>query len=240
MKRSILVLSVLSMFLLTVSCKKKIVGEGPSVSVALDVRDFTKVSLSLPAMLYITQEPGYKLTIDAQQNILDVIKTKASGGELSLYFDYKLRFGSFDKIIIRVSAPLYDRLNVSGDGDIVANNSLNSALLELTVSGSGSIMLANANVTGLLKTAISGSGSVQVNTGTAGSGLLEISGSGSTEALGVTFKKAEAHISGSGNIKATVTDELKAHISGSGSVYYKGAPAVESHVSGSGSVRKVL
>ncbi|MDF2191118.1 head GIN domain-containing protein [Paraflavitalea sp. CAU 1676] len=239
MKRSILVLSVLSMFLLTVSCKKKLVGEGPSVTETRVVTNFTKVSMGLPGIMYVTQEPGYKLTIDAQQNILDNIRSVVSGGELKLYFDWDKRIGKHDKVIVRVSAPLYDRLNLSGSGDISSSKPIDADVLDLTISGSGSIMLADADVSGILHAAVSGSGTIQVNSGVAKTGNFEVSGSGNMEMLGVGFEKVEAHISGSGNIKATVSQELKAHISGSGSVYYKGSPVVESHVSGSGSVKKV-
>lgn len=239
MKKSILVLGVLSLLLFATSCKKKIHGEGPSITQTRTVADFTKVSLSISGILYVTQEPGYKLTIDAQQNILDIIETPVSGGELRIKFDNDKRIGSHDKVIIRVSAPLFNALNISGDGDISCNGTLQTSSLRLGLSGSGSITLAGADVAGKLEAFISGSGDIQVNGGAADAGDLNISGSGGIEMLGVNFKNATAHISGSGDIKAGVTQQLDAHISGSGSVYYKGNPLISSHISGSGSVKKV-
>lgn len=239
MKKSILVLGVLSLLLFAVSCKKKIHGEGPSITQSRTVGDFTKVSLSISGILYVTQEPGYKLTIDAQQNILDIIETPVSGGELRIKFDNSKRIGSHDKVIIRVSAPLFNGLKISGDGDISSSGSLQSSSLRLELSGSGAITLAGTDVAGKLEASISGSGDIQVNGGVADAGELNISGSGGIEMLGVNFKNATAHISGSGNIKAGVTQQLDASISGSGSVYYKGSPTVNTHISGSGSVRKV-
>lgn len=238
-KRSFLVLSALSLLLFATSCRKKIDGEGPSVNQSRAVADFTKVSLHIPGIMYVTQEPTHKLTIEAQQNILDIIRTSVSGGELRIRFDNDKRVGTHDKIIVRVSAPMFNSLSLSGAGDIISSSDLQSSSLWLGLSGSGSIKLAQADVTGKLDAYISGSGNIQVNTGTADNGNLNISGSGSIEMLDVTFKDVDVHISGSGNIKATVTDRLDAHISGSGSVYYKGTPDVNSHVSGSGSVKKV-
>lgn len=238
-KKSFLVLSALLLLLFATSCKKKINGDGPSVAQSRTVTDFTKVSLSIPGILYVTQEPGYKLTIDAQQNILDIIETAVSGGELRIKFDNTKRVGSHDKIVMRVSAPLFNRLNLSGTGDISGANALQTSSLQLGLSGSGSIILPEAEVTGNIEAFISGSGNIQVNTGTADAGNLNISGSGGIEMLGVTFKSIETRISGSGNIKAAVTNQLEAHISGSGSVYYKGSPTVNTHISGSGSVRKI-
>jgi hypothetical protein len=238
-KRSFLVLSALSLLLFATSCRKKINGEGPSVNQSRTVANFTKVSLNIPAILYVTQEPGFKLTIDAQQNILDMIRTNISGDELRIKFDNDKRLGNHDRIIIRVSAPLFNSLGISGSGDISSSSALQSPLLWLGLSGSGSITLAEVNVTGKIDAYISGSGNIQVNTGTANNGGLNISGSGGIEMLGVAFKDIETHISGSGNIKATVANHLEAHISGSGSVYYKGTPSISTHISGSGSVKKV-
>ncbi|AXY76763.1 DUF2807 domain-containing protein [Paraflavitalea soli] len=239
MKKSILVLGVWSLLLFATSCKKKINGDGPSITQSRTVADFTKVSLGIPGILYVTQEPGYKLTIDAQQNILDIIETPVSGGELRIKFDNGKRIGSHDKVIIRVSAPLFNALNVSGDGDISSNSTLQSSSLRLGLSGSGSITLAGTEVTGKLEAFISGSGNIQINGGVADAGDLNISGSGGIEMLDVSFKNAITHISGSGNIKAGVVQQLDANISGSGSVYYKGAPLISTHISGSGSVKKV-
>ncbi|WP_276479431.1 head GIN domain-containing protein [Paraflavitalea pollutisoli] len=238
MKKSMLMLGVLSMFVLTMSCKKKITGEGPTVTQTRTFSGFNKVALNVPANLLVTQEPGYKLQIDAQQNILDILHTSIKGDELTIYFDWDKRIGSHDKIVMRVSAPLYHGLSISGTGDISANSQIQTTGLKLSLSGSGSIMLADAVVDGTLESVISGSGNIQVNTGTANKGNFTISGSGNINMLGFTVKNADARISGSGNVKVGVTDALEAHISGSGSVYYNGNPAVNAQVSGSGKVRK--
>jgi hypothetical protein len=241
MKSSIVItFTALSLLLVSLtSCEKKIHGEGPVVTQTRTIGNFTKVSLNLPALLTITQEPGYKFTIDAQQNILDIIQTSVTGGELKIKFDNGKNISSHDKVIIKISAPAFEGLSISGSGDINGTNTLQSSALTLVVSGSGSIMLPEATVAGPLEAFISGSGNMQVNKGTANTASLSISGSGNMEMLGVTVKTLEAQISGSGNVKSTVTQQLNAHISGSGSVYYKGTPVVEAHVSGSGSVRKM-
>lgn len=239
MKKSILVPGVLSLLLLATSCRKEITGEGPSVTQTRTVTNFTRVSLSVPALLYITQKQDFKFAIEGQRNILNMIQTPVDAGELRIKFANGKNIGSHDKIIIRVSAPVFNSLIISGAGDISGTNALQTSSLRLALSGSGSIILPQADVTGKLDAYISGSGNMQVNSGVADGGSLNISGSGSLEMLGVTFKNMDARISGSGNIKATVNGELGVHISGSGSVYYKGSPAINSQISGSGAVRKV-
>lgn len=239
MKKSILVSGVLSLLLLATSCRKEITGEGPTVTQTRTVTNFTSVSLSLPALMYVTQEQDYKFTIEAQRNILNIIQTSVTAGDLRIKFANGKNIGSHDKIIIRVSAPVFNGLIVSGTGDISGTNALQTSSLRLALSGAGSIILPQVEVAGKLDAYISGSGNMQVNNGVADEGSLNISGSGSHEMLGVTFKNMDARISGSGNIKATVTGDLDVHISGSGSVYYKGTPVINSQISGSGAVRKV-
>ena len=221
------------------SCEKKIHGEGPVVTQTRTFGEFTKILLGAPALLYVTQEPGYKFTVDAQQNILDILQTSVSDGELKIKFDNGKNISSHDKIIIRISAPLYERLSISGSGNISGTNTFQTTRLQLVVSGSGSILLPDAAVSGDMDAFISGSGDIQINTGLANAGTFSISGSGSMKMLNTTFKTLNVQISGSGSVEATVSQQLDAHISGSGSVWYKGSPTVNSHVSGSGSVKKI-
>lgn len=239
MKKCSILVGVLFTLFFASSCKKKITGDGPTVTQTRAVKDFTRVSLNIPATMYVTQDPGFELRIEAQQNILDIIETPVNGDELRIKFDNGKRIGSHDKIIVRVSAPVYNSLHISGTGEISSSDLLQSGSLKLSLSGSGNFILAGVEVTDRLEAFISGSGNMQVNNGIADRGSLNISGSGNLEMLGVSFKTAETRISGSGNIKASVTDRLDAHISGSGSVFYKGSPAVNTQVSGSGSVKKV-
>jgi hypothetical protein len=236
----LITITALSLLILSLtSCEKKIHGEGPVVTQIRTFGNFTKVFLGIPALLYVTQEPGYKCTIDAQQNILDILQTSVSSGELKIKFDNGKNINSHDKIIIRISAPLYERLSISGSGDISGTNAFQTIRLQLVVSGSGSILLPDAAVSGDIDALISGSGNIQINAGQANTGTLNISGSGSMKMLTTTFKTINVQISGSGTLEATVSQQLDAHISGSGSVWYLGNPVVNSHVSGSGSVKKV-
>lgn len=221
-----------------ISCRKRVTGEGPVVKQDRTPAAFDRISHEIDGVVYVTQEGTTRLTVEAQQNILDILETPVKDGELKIQFKNHTNVRTHDPIIVRISNPVINGLDVEGSGDLLMTNTLQANQLQLDVSGSGSIKAGDLLVAGRLSANISGSGGILALGGHANSGSLVVSGSGWINLLPVEHKTVEADISGSGNIKATVTDRLDARISGSGSVLYQGNPTVDTHVSGSGSVRK--
>lgn len=221
------------------ACEKRMTGEGPVVVEERHPENYSRIVLQVPATTYITQSDDRQLTIEAQQNILDLIETPVSDGELRIKFREHKNLGRHEGIIIRLSNDVINGLRIEGSGTIQAITTLRSDGLDLSISGSGDLLAGRLEVNGKLSAHISGSGNMTALEGLAGSGNLTISGSGSIRFLPVVFTTADAGISGSGDIRATVEERLDASISGSGSVYYQGNPAVHANISGSGSVKKI-
>lgn len=206
-----------------------------------DVSKFSKISLNLSGKLYLQQGDRQQVEIVAKSSTLEDIVTEVKGGELIIRFKNRNVFWrSFNpgKVEIYVSVPEIEGLSVSGSGDIVAGERINSRRMSLAVSGSGNIRFDDLR-TGRVKASVSGSGSVIIdNGGKAEEFDAGISGSGSVKAEGFEAENVEVHISGSGNCSIHAVETLKARVAGSGSVYYSGNPQVDSSVSGSGRVRK--
>ncbi|MBO9633715.1 MAG: DUF2807 domain-containing protein [Chitinophagaceae bacterium] len=233
-------LAILMLFICSyamVSCQK-IKGDGPIVKEERQVTEFSRISASLDGTNYVTQEGERKLTIEAQQNILDVIETRVVDGRLSIYFKNGKRIGRHDPIVVRISTPVINDLDLQGSSDMLVTNDINTNELKLNISGSGEMKLKQVQVTQGLYANISGSGNILALGGTAAYGNFSVSGSGSINLLPVIIPKVEAHIGGSGNIRTTATNQLDVHISGSGNLWYGGNPVLSTHISGSGNVRK--
>lgn len=230
---------VLLLLIGAISCKKKVSGDGPVVTQPRNPAEFTRIELQIDATTYVTQEGPSKVTIEAQQNILDIIETPVIGNELRIRYQHNKRVGSHAPVIVRISNPVINGLDVDGSGDLLVTNALHTNALDLDISGSGSIKAGEVVVTGPVSANISGSGGILALSGRAESGSFKISGSGWIDLLPIECKTATADISGSGNIKTTVTQQLDARISGSGSVLYLGSPTISTKISGSGSVRKL-
>ncbi len=203
-----------------------------------DVGSFSSISLSISADLYLTQGNDTKVVIEAEQKILDLIRTEVVGDNLKI----KLKTGKWyirgnKQIKIYVSTPDVEGLFLSGSGNIKAETQIKTESLDFAISGSGNIVIDDLVVSDL-EGHISGSGDIDLSgSKTAETMEISISGSGDLFADNLKVNSVEIRISGSGTCKVFAVSELEVSVSGSGSVYYKGNPMVNAKVSGSGKVR---
>jgi hypothetical protein len=238
MKNLKLMIPVVLIFMVSfTSCKKtlfnSVKGKGATVTEIRDLSGFNKISLSIDGDVNYVQDSVYFVEISAQQNILDVITTEISGGELKIDAKRWIRKHNGIKIVIH-SPDLY-AMDLSGSGSMESSSDIVTTTLKLNVSGSGSIKLASVHGAEL-KVEISGSGNIVVSGGAVTNQKVDISGSGNVETDGLQANISDAEISGSGSISVWAVDQLKATISGSGDIKYKGNPAVNTTISGSGSL----
>jgi hypothetical protein len=207
-------------------------GSGPTVEEHRTVQDYNEISLSIPARVYLQQGPTEEIRIIAQENVLENIETYVRNGNLKIKFDRNVR--RHEPITIYLTTPEITSLSISGSGDVIGENTIETESLSVHISGSGEADLEV--ITDELRTDISGSGKVYY-TGEAGEQNIHISGSGDVHAFDLLSNSAEVHVSGSGNSMLWVTDHLDVRVSGSGDVEYKGNPHITSRISGSGKVR---
>lgn len=219
------------------SCEKHIFnsikGKGATVTETRNLTGFNKISLDIDADVTYTQDSVYFVEISAQQNVLDVITTEISAGELEIEFSKWVRKHSNIEIIIH--SPDLREVDLDGSGNFESTGMLTTTDLELEVSGSGNIVLYGVTATEL-DADISGSGNIYISSGVVTNEDAKISGSGNIEADDLKANNSKAKISGSGSISVWVLDQLDATISGSGDIKYKGNPITNTTISGSGSV----
>lgn len=225
---------LLGIFSLLFSSCDKVDGEGPLVAEPRNVRGFSAIRSEIDGDVYVTQGSSYRVTVEAQHNILDMIETNMRSGELSIYFNNHKKLGRHSRITVYVSCPDINGLAVNGSGYLTTTTPVSAEYVDMQVWGSGGIFVPDLN-THELHAFVSGSGSIESN-GVADYESLEISGSGQIDLLYMLTPEAETMTSGSGDMKVNVSELLNAQISGSGNVYYKGRPHVNAHVSGSGRV----
>lgn len=219
---------------LSFSACTKVTGDGPVIKENRTATNFSSIRNAMSGDVYLRQDSIFKVEVHAQQNILDIINTTVSGGELKIDYDYNKRIGRHEKVEIFISCPNISALYVSGSGSITGMNNFSAAsLLEMTVSGSGSISIPEIN-TSNISAKVSGSGDIVILNGSSGEINTDISGSGYLDFLGVKCASAEVKISGSGDTKVNVSEDLNVRISGSGDVYYRGRPRISTNISGSG------
>ena len=210
-------------------------GEGPSTSQQLSIDDFTGIHLALSANVYISQGDRQSVSIDAQQNIIDMLETDVDGGVWKIKTEDPIR--NHKPITITITVPELSYAKISGSGNIVGRTVFDKSNdFETGISGSGDIELDVE--TGELSAAISGSGNIELS-GKADEFSIGISGSGDIDAENLEAEEVEIRVSGSGDCKVHATAELDVRVSGSGDVYYRGNPRVSSRISGSGDLEAI-
>jgi hypothetical protein len=215
---------------------ERVVGTGDVVTENRDLKDFTGVSSAIAADIDLRQSSTFKVTVEGQKNILDLMETQVIGGKLKIWFKngYSLRYKT--NLKISIEAPNFDYLGMAGSGNVRADGALSGEKLDVSISGSGDFNLMNLQYSAV-KVGISGSGDMNVG-GTAENAELSISGSGDLKATDLKAQSVRCRLSGSGNVSCSAAKELDALVSGSGDVRYSGSPAsVKKKVSGSGSIQ---
>ncbi len=210
-------------------------GSGPVQTETRTATGFTGIELDISAEVEVTVGENYAVEVSAQQNLLPLLKTVVENGRLHIYTDENFR--NSDGIKIRVTAPAFDRFEVSGSGRLRVLNAISAEKMNMSVAGSGDIFSMQSDF-GFLSTSIGGSGTIEL-AGKANDVTSDISGSGDLKAKNMTVNSLKVSISGSGTVTADVSTRLDASVSGSGDVFYSGTPSVETSVSGSGSVKKI-
>jgi len=211
-------------------------GKGDLTKKELDLNGFSEVGLQLPANVYITQGKGYKVEVEAQENIHDVLHVNVSGKKLKVETQKGKCIGKAKTVSVWITTPTLDAIAVAGSGDVEVKSSLESDNLDLSIAGSGDIQLGNVTAKSI-DVSIAGSGDVAfTGKGAANNFSLSISGSGDYAAQSIVCADAKVSIAGSGSAKVYATDNLDVSISGSGDVEYAGEAKLKTSIGGSGEV----
>lgn len=231
LKKSLIL--ILGLFLLS-SCDC-IEGEGPIVSENRNVSGFNRIELEASANVVISKSDNFKVQIEGQQNILDILRTRMRGNTLVIEYKEACVMNT-RSIEIYISMPEIKEIQIDGSGDVESDDLFTTDQFYAGISGSGSI---DMNVSSKeLDADISGSGSIYLR-GDTDDFYATINGSGDIRASRLKARIAKVKVSGSGSTYIHVIDELNSRISGSGNVHYSGNPDINSDSNGSGKVRKV-
>jgi hypothetical protein len=211
---------------------QKIKGTGPTVTKSLSIAPFSTMECSMAADVEITQGNTQSVSIEGQQNIIDMIQTDVTDGKWRIRLP-KGTWSDYDNLKIKITMKEIRGLGMAGSGSIVTTNQIKTEDLQLGLSGSGKITVdADAEY---IDCGISGSGDIYLK-GKAKELNIGTSGSGDLKAVDCVVSKVKIGISGSGDCQVNASESIEAGIAGSGSVRYKGRPRIKSSVSGSGSI----
>ena len=238
------------MIIVGTSCDRSVFpirGNGDMTTEQRSLSDFDRVANEGAFDVYIIQDEEYSVTIEAESNLIGLIRTRMNGSTLEIDTRDNLKPSQPMKLVIRT--PHVNGIRLSGSGLIDLGNIITTSC-DIRLSGSGlirgnieadeiSLDISGSGTSEIgihsnhLETHISGSGEMYFE-GAVNTARFDISGSGTIKAYDLPLLKCYAKISGSGDIYVNVEDLLDVNISGSGSVYYIGYPEIHSNISGSG------
>ena len=189
-------------------------GSGNAKTESRNVSGFKEIKAENAVELEITVQKDFSLTIEADDNLLEKIKTEVSGNTLKI--STKENITSKNKIKIKVSLPELTKLDISG--------------------------ASKANISGVktdsLKLNASGASKIKVD-GEVKSLEAIASGASGIDAENLKTENAKANSSGASNITVSPTGELDAEASGASSVTYTGEPKnIKQNASGASTIKK--
>lgn len=239
MKRNVIGIIGLLLILLLGSCinifQNSITGNGNVVSEMRQVPSFNEIKASAGLNVYVQfGEERSEIEVVADENLLEVIKTEVSKGELKIYTRHNIRKSKSKDIFIY--AGRIDGLDVSSAASIIGENILDSDDLDLDASSAGELHLEVD--CSMIEIDISSSAEATL-TGHAIRLDAELSSAASLDARDLQVEECEIDVSSAADASINVTKVLEANASSAGNIRFTGNPAERKiNTSSAGSVRE--
>lgn len=189
-------------------------GSGTAKTEQRNVSGFSKIDAGGAVHLEITMQKDFAVSVEADDNLLSLIKTETSGDTLKIYSESGI--SPKTKFNVKISMPELKDLDLSGASTAVASG-VKTDSLEIKASGASKI-----KIDGEAK---------ELNS--------EASGASGIDAEGLTVENADVEASGASSSTVSATNELKVDASGASTIYYTGEPKnLNQKSSGASSVKK--
>ena len=155
------------LFLITLStCSidilNRIEGNKNVISVKRDINeDFTKVKVSTGIELIIDQGSEISLTVEADENLHDIIITEVEGGKLKIYTEKNIWKSASKKVYLTVNT--LEELKASSGSNVITTNVIKATDLHIGSSSGAKLTLEVAAVNLISNTSSGASANIDVN-----------------------------------------------------------------------------
>lgn len=195
---------------------------------------FSKIKVQSAIKLIITIGNTNKVTVEAEEKVIDKITTEVKNDELKVYS--KEGYQTEKYVVVHITVPSLSAIHASGASFVEATTPIPSKSLKIDISGASSLKLDIK--TDDLSLMLSGA-SVASFSGSASRLSASVSGASSLKAAELASNTVEVSVSGASSAKINAKEVLKATANGASSIRYSGDPKDKSvDVSGASSVKK--
>ncbi len=192
--------------------------------------DFTEVTASEGLMVYVTQADEFKIEVEADENIIDLIGTDIKNGRLKIHAIKNI--GRATKNVY-VSLPDVTALKATSGSHLKTQNTIKSDRLEID-GNSGAILAIELDADDVEIDASSGA-NLEI-AGTTDEADFDVSSGGNVNAKELESVLCNAEASSGGNLRIHVTESLVANASSGGNISYSGDASFEGKKNISGSI----
>jgi hypothetical protein len=210
-------------------------GNGNVLKESRNISSFDGIEVSGAFELILSQGAAEAVTVEADANLLPIIRTEVVGGTLIIETKKPVHHVTVMKVYVTVKD--LKRIDVSGAVDIHTASRI--TVPDLSIDASGASDSKMEIVVQKLKLDCSGASKMRFE-GSAKDVVMDLSGATDIFGFDLLSETCDIDLSGAGNAQLNVSKKLRAEISGAGSVKYKGSPAeLDQSVSGAGSISKI-
>ncbi len=210
-------------------------GNGNVVTEERSVADFTKVKGAAGIDVYLTEGTENKVTVEADENLMELIETEVEGGKLRIRAIQNIGRAKAKKV--HVTYVNLSSIEASSGADVIGNSVIKSETLNLDASSGADLELEILSSEVFAETS---SGSDMKLSGKATTLRAKASSGSDLDARELLVATCNADASSGADIKVNVKDQLTAEASSGGDVHYYGDPAaVTNKGSRSGGVHKM-
>ncbi|KAA3620510.1 MAG: DUF2807 domain-containing protein [Flavobacterium sp.] len=210
-------------------------GNGNVVTEVRSVADFTKVKGAAGMDVYLTEGTENKVTVEADENLLELIETEVEGGKLRIRAIQNIGRAKAKKV--HVTYVNLSSIEASSGADVIGNSVIKSETLNLDSSSGADLELEILSSEVFAETS---SGSDMKLSGKATTLRAKASSGSDLDARELLVATCNADASSGADIQVNVKDQLTAEASSGGDVHYYGDPAaVTNKGNRSGGVHKM-
>ena len=195
---------------------------------------FSGIRVSTGIDVFLKQGDKESISVEADENLQEYIKTEIKGDILNIYSDAYIRDAEKENVYVTIRE--LKSLKTSSAGNITGQTPFKVEELELSASSAGDIKLEVRAKN--IKADISSSGNITID-GTADMLEADLSSAGDLNAYELLVREADVSVSSAGDADINVSEKLTARASSAGDINYRGNPKyIDSHSSSAGGIHQ--
>lgn len=245
---SLLVLAMTQTIVSCVSCgytKTSLFEEnGPQVTQVRPLKGFDKIEVIGSPSVYYTQSDSFSVRVEGPENMVDKIVTTVEDGTLTIRNKGKIgminiSLGDMDELSVKVSSPDLVSVVLSGSGDFIGQNRIDTDEMDIVLRGSGDITF-NDILCDHCTADLTGSGDLDIQRLEAITSSVTLIGSGDMDVFQWNVQDTDIMLRGSGDIAVRFDGNCKkvdCQLVGSGDISLRGkVERFSQHKNGSGDI----